>query len=141
MRSPVLTRNSKVRLLKRVPFFSGCSKAELEALCGALSEVESEEGAEVVREGDDTREFYVIVSGTAEVYRRGTLVRTLGPGDFFGEVASLFHAPRSATVKAGSRLVLLVSDEPGFFRLIHETQGLHRKVVHALAERLAPTAL
>jgi len=137
----VLTSNARVRLLKSVPFFHGCSKCELEALSGALTEVEVGPGVDVVRQGDDSREFYVIVSGTADVFRGETLVRTLQAGDFFGEVANLFHARRSATVTAGSQLRLLVSDEPGFFRLIHETQGLHRKVIDAMAERLAPTAL
>jgi CRP-like cAMP-binding protein len=147
----VLTSNAKVRLLKSVPFFHGCSKDELEALSGALTELEVGAGVDVVRQGDDSREFYVIVSGTADVFRGDTLVRTLQAGDFFGEVANLFHARRSATVTAvarrsatvtaGSQLRLLVSDEPGFFQVIHETRGLHRKIVDAMAERLAPTAL
>ena len=137
----MLTRDSKIRLVKSVPFFSGCSNRELQALSDVLTEIEVDEGVDVVREGDDSREFYVIVSGNAQVFRQGTLVRTLDSGDFFGEVASLFHARRSATVRAGSKLHLLVSDEPGFFQLIHETQGLHRKVIDALAHRLAPTAL
>jgi cAMP-dependent protein kinase regulator len=138
---PVLSGSAKARLLKRVPFFSGCSKRELEALSNVLTEIEVEEGVDVVRQGDDTREFYVIVSGTADVFRGDTLVRTLNAGEFFGELANLFHAPRSATVRAATRLHLLVSDEPGFFRLIHETKGLHRKIIDALAQRLTPTAL
>jgi CRP/FNR family cyclic AMP-dependent transcriptional regulator len=137
----VLTRNAKLRLLKHVAFFSGCSKQELEALSDVLTETVIEEGTNVVREGDDTREFYVIVSGTAEVFRGAVMVRTLGAGEFFGEVATLFNARRSATVRAASKLHVLVSDEPGFFRLIHEAHGLHRKVIDALAQRLAPTAL
>ena len=138
---PLLNRNSKAGMLKRVPFFSGCSKGELELLAGTLGEIEVAEGVDVVRQGDATREFYVIVSGTADVLRRGTPVRTLDTGDFFGEIANLFHARRSATVRATSPLHLLVSDEPGFYKVIHETRGLHRKVIDALAERLAPTAL
>jgi CRP-like cAMP-binding protein len=137
----VLSSNAKVRLLESVPFFAGCSKRELEALSDALTEIEVEEGVDVVRQGDESREFYVIVSGTAEVFRGDTMVRTLSAGDFFGEIANLFHARRSATVTTSSNLHLLVSDEPTFFRLIHETDGLHRKVIDALAQRLAPTAL
>ena len=133
--------NSKAGLLKQVPFFSECSPTELDALSGRLTAVEIADGADVVREGDDTREFYVIISGTADVFRDGALVRSLGPGDFFGEIASLFRARRTATVTATSPLQLLVSEEPGFCELIQGTQGLHRKVIDALARRLAPTSL
>jgi len=68
-------------------------------------------------------------------------MRSLGAGDFFGGIANLFHARRTATVTATSTLRLVVSDEPGFFQIIHGTKGLHRKVIDALAQRLAPTAL
>jgi CRP-like cAMP-binding protein len=134
-------RESKAGLLKQVPFFSECSSSELEAVSQTLTEVEVVDGTAVVREGDDTREFYVIVSGTADVSQGGQPMRSLGPGDFFGEIASLFGARRTATVTATSTLQLLVSDEPGFCQLIQGTQGLHRKVIDALAQRLAPTAL
>jgi CRP-like cAMP-binding protein len=137
----VLASDSKIRLVKNIEFFSGCSKQELEQLADLLKDAEVDEGVDVIREGDESRQFYVIVSGAADVFRHGTLVRTLGPGDFFGEVALLFHARRSATVRAASRLHLLVSEEPGFFQLIHGTRGLHKKVIDALAFRLAPTAL
>ena len=137
----MLNRDSKVHLLKGVPFFAGCSTHELVALSEVLGEIEVDEGTAVVRAGDETREFYVIVSGTAEVVRDGKSIRALQRGDFFGEIANLFHARRSATVTATSTLRLLVSDEPGFFQVIHGTRGLHRKVIDALAHRLAPTAL
>src|SRR5262249_9214549 len=132
----MFVRDSKARLLKSVPFFSNCSRDELEALSSLLKEVEFEPGVDVVREGDDTHEFYVIVSGTADVFRKDTLVRKLDSGDFFGEISNLFHARRSATVTASSKLCLLVSDEPGFFEVIHGTRGLYRKIIDALARRL-----
>jgi len=62
----MLTRNSKAQVLKRVPFFSGCSSSELETLSERLTEAEVVDGTVVVREGDDTREFFVIVSGYSE---------------------------------------------------------------------------
>ena len=137
----MLTRHAKLRHLKHVAFFSGCSKKELDAISDTLTDKMIEAGTDVVREGDDTREFYVIVDGTAEVIRDGVMVRELGAGEFFGEMATLLHARRSATVRAKTELHVLVSDEPGFFRIIHETQGLHRKVIDELAQRLAPSAL
>jgi CRP/FNR family cyclic AMP-dependent transcriptional regulator len=137
----MLTHDSKEGLLKRVPLFSECSSSELERLSERLTEVEVEDGTDVVRQGDATREFYVIVSGTANAFRDGRVLRTLGPGDFFGEISSLCNARRTATVTATSTLQLLVTEEPGFRELIEGTRGLHRKMIDALAQRLAPTAL
>jgi CRP-like cAMP-binding protein len=131
----VLKRSSKARSLKRVAFFSDCSAEELEALADTLREVDVAEGTEVVREGDEAGDFYVIASGTADVLQGDTVIRTMGPGDCFGEIANLRHVERSATVRASSAMQLLVSDEPGFFDLIHDTAGLHAKVIDAMAQR------
>jgi CRP-like cAMP-binding protein len=100
----VVERDSNVRVLKDVSFFSACSSGDVEALSGSLTVTEVAAGTDVVRQGDDTREFYVIVSGTADVYRDGTLIRSLGPGDFFGEIANLLHARRTATITAPAAL-------------------------------------
>ena len=131
----MLRHRSKARNLKRVAFFSECSAEELETLSERLTEVDVVEGTEVVKEGDAAGDFYVIVAGTADVRQGDELVGTMGPGDCFGEVANLLHIQRSATVTATSPMHLLVTDEPGFFDLIHGTRGLHAKVIDALAER------
>ena len=131
----MLGHRSKARSLKRVAFFSGCSTQELETLSERLADLEVVAGTEVVREGDAAGDFYVIVTGTADVHQGGKLVGTMGPGDCFGEVANLLHIQRSATVTATSQMHLLVTDEPGFFDLIHGTRGLHAKVIDAMAER------
>jgi len=131
----VLRHRSKAHSLKRVAFFSECSAEELETLSERLNDVDVVEGTEVVKEGDASGDFYVIVTGTADVRQGDKLVGTMGPGDCFGEVANLLHIQRSATVTATSPMHLLVTDEPGFFDLIHGTRGLHAKVIDAMAER------
>jgi CRP-like cAMP-binding protein len=131
----VFKRNSKARNLKRVAFFADCSAEDLETVSDRMTEVDVAAGTEVVKEGDEAADFYVIVSGTADVLQGDALIGTIGPGDCFGEVAILLHIQRSATVRASSPMHLLVSDGPGFFDLIHETRGLHAKVIDAMAER------
>jgi CRP-like cAMP-binding protein len=77
----MLARNSKVRLLESIPFFSGCSKDELERLSAVLKEIDVDPGVDVVREGDDSRQFYVIVSGTAECFGKTDELTLPAAGD------------------------------------------------------------
>ena len=55
------------------------------------------EGEVLTREGRIGREFFLILSGTVAVTQKGRRVSTLGPGDFFGELAASNPGPRTAT--------------------------------------------
>ncbi|MEO7070294.1 MAG: cyclic nucleotide-binding domain-containing protein, partial [Nostocoides sp.] len=59
----------------------------------------------VAKEGSDAAAFYLIESGTATVTVHGAFRRTLGPGEYFGEIALLDQGSRSATVTAEDELV------------------------------------
>jgi CRP-like cAMP-binding protein len=105
-----------------------------------------EAGAVVIREGDVAEHFFVVVEGEVEVSRRGPNgvdrpVTTLGPGEYFGEVGLLRHAPRNARVAAGSGgpVAVLRTDRPGFDRLLNQTGGAGMELSRAMlacAERL-----
>jgi CRP/FNR family cyclic AMP-dependent transcriptional regulator len=137
----MLRKNAKTELISRVPLFAHCSKRELSEVAGIADEIDLREGKELTKEGAPGREFFVLVEGTADVVKNGRKINSLGAGDFFGEIALVHQSPRTATVKATSPVRALVVTERSFRRLLEEMPEIQRKVLAALAERVAPTTL
>lgn len=136
-----LRKDAKTELLKRAPLFANCSKQELALISGIADEIDLREGKELTRQGAPGREFFVLIEGSADVVKDGSKVNTLEGGDFFGEIALVHHAPRTATVVATSPVRALVVTERNFRRLLEGSPEIQRKVMVALADRLAPTTL
>ena len=135
-----LRRDAKVELISRVPLFERCSKRELTAIAALADQVELPEGRVLAREGELGQEFFVLVDGTAEVTRGRKRLATLGTGDFFGEIALVSNVPRTATVKTVSPVRALVVTSRDFWTLLDESPRTQRKILEAVAERLAKLA-
>jgi CRP-like cAMP-binding protein len=93
-------------------------------------------GKVLVSEGSAGAEFFVILDGQAKVSRHGQEVATLGPGQFFGDLALLDRAPRNATVTAVNPMELVVLGQREFSALIDEVPGFAHKLLAGLARRL-----
>jgi CRP-like cAMP-binding protein len=131
----------KVELISQVPLFSRCSKHELQEIASAADEIDLPEGKVLTREGDRGREFFVLLEGSAEVRQGGELIRTLGPGDFLGEIALISQEPRTATVTTTAPVQALVITDQSFAVLLDHLPSVERGVLEALADRLAPESL
>ncbi|HTZ88565.1 MAG TPA: cyclic nucleotide-binding domain-containing protein [Solirubrobacteraceae bacterium] len=91
--------------LAAIKLFAELSGGQRQMLARLLDELTADLGEQVVREGEFGHEFLVIEQGTADVFQNGERINTLGPGDFFGEMAILEDGvPRSATVIATTPL-------------------------------------
>ena len=132
-----LTQNTKVEALRRAPLFAGLSKKELIELARVTEDLQVSAGTVLCKEGGLGREFYVIVEGTAEVTRGGKPVVTRREGEFVGEIALLTTARRTATVTAATPLRCLILMRGDFRRVLDENRSIERKVMVALADRLA----
>jgi hypothetical protein len=88
----------EIRLLRALPHFRPLPSQQLERLALAAERVEASAGVEVVRQGEQGEDFFVLASGEADVLVNGRSVNHLGAGAAFGEVALLRSVPRSATV-------------------------------------------
>jgi MFS family permease len=97
-------RTDEIQLLRSVPMLHALPAVTIEQLARAVQHERIHAGEDVCVQGAPGDTFYVIESGDAEVLGDGQLVRTLGPGDYFGEIALLRKVPRTATVRARSEL-------------------------------------
>jgi CRP/FNR family cyclic AMP-dependent transcriptional regulator len=131
-----LTKNEKVELLKRIPLFAECTKAELVEIALSADEREAPEGDRLTEEGRRGGEFFILVEGAVAVRRGARKLADLGPGDWFGEIAILTYQPRTATVTATSPVRLLVISDRTFRRVVETTPRIALKVLRNVAERL-----
>jgi CRP/FNR family cyclic AMP-dependent transcriptional regulator len=90
--------------LARIPLFAGLGKKDLKRLAKQMSERSFSEGDAIATEGQPGVGFFLIEDGSAQVSIDGETIRTLGPGDHFGEIALIDEGPRSATVVAATDL-------------------------------------
>lgn len=122
----------RARLLEH-PIFAGLPTPRLEAAARDLAEVPMTAGDVVVRQGDAADRFYLIADGTLRVTqtRDGTPVelRTLDPGDVFGEIGLLNRSPRTATVTALTDGRLLALDGDDFLELVSSGPGLSSRLL------------
>src|SRR3954451_6813142 len=89
-------------------------EATIEQLAAGLTRASLPPGELVFAEGDHGDDFYVIEQGEAEVVGEGQLIRRIGPGDGFGEIALLRACRRKASVRAVTSLTLCTVSRDGF---------------------------
>ncbi len=94
--------------LSAIPLFAGLEDDDLAPIAAAASEVAAAQGDTLATEGDFGYALYAIESGTADVSADGDHLRSLGPGDVFGEIAIISSGRRTASVKATSPMQLIV---------------------------------
>ncbi len=127
-------------LLQQTPLFSGVRETELNELAQVARVRKFASGDEVVREGDQGSEFFIISSGHVHVIKAGepeeTQVAILGPGDFFGELSLLDHEPRSATVKAVGDVECVSINRTDFSEQLNKHPQIAAMMLPALARRL-----
>jgi protein phosphatase len=131
-----VARDEKLDLLHRIPLFSGFDRRRLERLGMLADEVDVPAGKVLMRQGDSGSDMMVLVRGSVSVARDGARINTLGPGDFFGEIALVDGGPRTATVSAEEPSTLLVITHRDFHSMMDEFPEVAGQVMNALANRV-----
>jgi CRP/FNR family transcriptional regulator, cyclic AMP receptor protein len=122
--------------IQSLALFSSLSFEECVELAARTEVREFEPGHHVMHQGDGGYTFFVIESGTADVFVDDAPVRSLGPGDFMGELAILGAGYRTASVVATSPIELFALFGLEFRRLEEDHPELAEKIRKAMTERL-----
>lgn len=133
----------EVDLLRRVPLFAQIEPAKLKLLAFTSQRITFQPDQAFFRQGDSGDAAYVLISGEAQVLAEtpdGEIpVATIGQNAIIGEIAILCDVPRTATVKAATKLEALKIDKEDFLRLIKEFPEMGIEVMRELADRLSAT--
>jgi CRP-like cAMP-binding protein len=124
-------------LLAKVDLFKGLDKGELRDVAAGMREYSFAAGREIVTEGTSGVGFFVLSAGTAAVTVGGQKVRTLGPGDYFGEVALIADSPRTASVTAESDVTCLGITSWAFRPIVENNGKLAWKMLQVLASHIS----
>ena len=123
-----------VDLLQRVPIFQGLDRRELERIAASMKPRTFRAGDTVTSEGQGGVGFFVIEDGQAKVTVGGENRRTLGAGDYFGEVALLTDSPRTATIPAETDLRCYGMTSWDFKPLVETHGSIAWKLLQAMAK-------
>lgn len=122
--------------LGKVGLFEDLPKRHLKGVARLVEVRQVPKGEVLVREGTHTREFFVVFSGSAAVTVRGQRRDTIGPGEFFGELAILGHSARTATVTAIGPMRVGVIGARAFQDLLESEPRMALHMLQALSRRL-----
>src|SRR5436190_1742279 len=123
-------------LLRRVPLFQGLDEKHVNTLSRTFTERTFPAGREITTQGAGGIGFFVIEDGEAVVTVAGDERRTLGSGDYFGEIALIDDGPRSSTVTAITDVRAYGLTSWQFRPLVEENASIAWPLLVQLAQRL-----
>jgi CRP/FNR family transcriptional regulator, cyclic AMP receptor protein len=129
------TEGDWAKVLASLPIFEGLSKRRLRKLARRAHFAEYARGDEIVSTGSAGDAFYVILAGSAKA-RGKPAARTLGIGDYFGEMAVIDGGPRSATIVALSELQVMQVPREAFLELAEDEPALTASMLAKLGARV-----
>ena len=122
--------------IARVPLFAGLEKRDLQRIANSFKERRYKAGDTIASEGHGGAGFFVVGDGTAKVDVGGRQVATLGPGDYFGEIALIDEGARTATIVADTDMTCYGMTFWEFRPVVEADGRIAWKLLQALAAKL-----
>jgi CRP-like cAMP-binding protein len=131
-----MAKDERVERLRSVPLFAACTEEQLKFIATRVEDLDFPGGKVLTEQGRSGGEFFIILSGEAEVRQGDTVVNRLKAGDHFGEIALLDNGPRTATVVATTPMRCLVLSPRQFQDVLHQDAEIAVTLLHAVTRRL-----
>ena len=125
----------EIALLRSLPIFAPLSAPGLESVARDLEPVSAAAGTVIVRQGEAGDLYYAVADGDVDVSVDGSLVRTSGRSEGFGEIALLRDVPRTATVTARTDVRLYALEKESFVAAVTGHPGCYRAAAEQMRER------
>ena len=122
--------------IANVPLFSDLEPRELERIADSFKERRYGAGESIASAGKSGAGFFVIGEGTASVTVGGDQRATLGPGDYFGEIALIDEGARTASLTAETDMVCYGMTFWEFRPIVESDSRIAWKLLQALARKL-----
>jgi CRP/FNR family transcriptional regulator, cyclic AMP receptor protein len=122
--------------LRKVPLFADLDNRELEHIASSMRERRFKAGDVVTQEGSGGVGFFVVEEGEAEVDVGGETRASIGPGDYFGEIALINESPRTATLTARTDMLCYGMTPWDFRPLVESNSAIAWKLLTAMAEKM-----
>jgi CRP-like cAMP-binding protein len=127
---------ASIDVLKKVPLFGSLDSRELEQIAATMRERRVASGDVVLEQGAGGAGFFIVDEGEADVTVDGKAVGTVGPGDYFGEIALLTGSDRTATVTARTEMLCYGMTSWDFKPLVESNSAIAWKLLTAMAQKL-----
>lgn len=127
----------QIDTLRNIPGFSGLDEESLKRICDLATQFQAEKGRVLIERGQPGTGLFLIEEGSVRVDRPSGKSATLGPGDFFGELAVFADVPRTARVSVTEDLVGLAISRRDLLGLLREEPSMAINLLQQMAKRLA----
>lgn len=127
---------ASVETLRKVPLFAGLEQRELEAIADSMQERRFSAGDTLTQEGAAGAGFFVVEEGEADVSVGGQPRGSIGPGDYYGEIALLTDSARTATIVATTDMHCYGMTSWDFRPLVESNSAIAWKLLTAMADKL-----
>ncbi|SRR5581483_4336763 len=125
-----------MQALATIELFQGLDDVQLARIATMSQWHDFAEGDTIVKEGDTDGQMYVVVRGSARIWMNGQPVRTVGPGEYFGEMSLLDGQPRAASVVATEPVQAISIARFNFLPLVTEHPDIAEELLIEMSRRL-----